>query len=410
MKEEFAMIHFRNAGNWLKAGRLAIGVLFLSANLAMLVSFTPAAEGASATSGFEQEWAKLIKAAQKEGRLGIAAGGAPSREYRSVIATFQDKFNIKVSLSTGSGSATIDRVLAERKAGSYTVDIGLTSVAATRTRLIPANALSPIPPLLIHPEVLNKSAWFGDRHWYADPEEEKFSFIYAVEPTVSFEFWYNTDAISKEEIASIKTPADLLNPKWRGKMTSRTWGDRGRVGEMQNIYFQPSLGLAWIKEFFSKSGARFSDDVRLRESWVVGGSVPIGFSDGDLDRGLRKLAKVGMPVALRSIPYDLPFLTSGGSGCCIQVYDRAPNPNSAKLFLNWFLSKDGQTAVHQVTPGIERQSLREDIPFGNVPPQYRRVPGKKYIFRDADPKYVAQDEKQRDAIVAAWNESRRDSK
>jgi hypothetical protein len=45
---------------------------------------------------------------------------------------------------------------------------------------------------------------------------------------------------------------------------------------------------------------------------------------------------------------------------------------------------------------------------------YRRntaeSPEKKVHIRDADPRYVAQDEEQRDAIVAAWNESRRDSK
>jgi iron(III) transport system substrate-binding protein len=378
---------------------------FLLANLAAFSLLLPLAHGASASNGFEDQWGRLVAAAQKEGSLSIAAGGAPSREYRSVIGMFQKKFNIKVSLSTGSGARTIDRVLAERKAGSYTVDIGLTSVAATRTRLIPANALSPIPPLLIHPEVLNKAAWFEDRHWYADVKEHKFSFIYAVEPTVSFDFWYNSDAISKDEIATIKTPADLLAPKWKGKITSRTWGDRGRVGELQNVYFQPDMGMDWIRAFFTKMDAKFSDDVRLRESWLVGGNVPIALSDGDLDRGLRKLAKAGIPVKMSSIPYSLPFLTSGGSGCCIQVYDHSPNPSAAQLFLNWFLSKEGQTAIHQITPGIERESLREDIPFGNVAPQYRRVAGKKYIFRDADPKYVAQDKEQRDEIMAAWNES-----
>ena len=399
------MINVRNGGRKVASVHFLTGILLTT--LGVLMLFLPAADGASATSPFEEEWAKLISAAQKEERLVIAAGGAPSREYRSIIGIFQNKFNMKVSMSTGSGSATIDRVLAERKAGSYTVDVGLTSVAATRTRLIPAKALSPVPPLFMHPEVLDKSAWFGGRHWYADPQQEKFSFIYAVEPTESFDFWYNTDAISKEEIATIKTPADLLDPKWRGKITSRTWGDRGRVGEMQNIYFQPDMGLDWIKAFFNKAGARFSDDVRIRESWVVGGSVPIALSDGDLDRELQKLAKAGIPVTMRSIPYTLPFLTSGGSGCCIQVYDRATNPNAAKLFLNWFLSKEGQTAVHQVEPAIRRQSLREDIPFGNVAPKYRRVSGRKYIFRDAESKFVAQDKEQRDAIVEAWNESRR---
>src|SRR5918999_4098285 len=125
--------------------------------------FPPVAPGASATSEFDKEWAKLIAAAQQEGRVVIAAGGAPPREYRSVAELFQKKFNIPVSLSTGSGAASVDRVLAERNAGKYTVDLGLTSVAGTRTRLIPAKALDPIPPLLIHPEVLDKSAWFGGR-------------------------------------------------------------------------------------------------------------------------------------------------------------------------------------------------------------------------------------------------------
>jgi iron(III) transport system substrate-binding protein len=377
------------------------------AAVGLLLMFQPGVYGASAIPQFEKEWAKLIAAAQQEGRLVIAAGGAPSREYRSVVEFFQKKFGIQVSLSTGSGAASVDRVLAERSAGRYTVDLGLTSVAGTRTRLMPANALDPIPPLLFHPEVLDKSAWFGGRHWYADPQEAKFSFLYAAEPTETFSFWYNTDAINKKEIAAIKSTADLLDPKWRGKITSRTWGDRGRVGEMQNIYFQPDMGIDWIRAFFEQAEARFSDDVRIRESWVVGGSVPIAFSDGDIDRELARLEKAGMPVTMHSIPYKLPFLTAGGSGCCIQVYNRAPHPNAAKLYLNWFLSKEGQTAIHQVMPPIARQSMREDISFGNVAPKDRRVPGRQYIFRDADPKYVAQDKEQREAIVEAWKKSRR---
>jgi iron(III) transport system substrate-binding protein len=176
---------------------------------------------------------------------------------------------------------------------------------------------------------------------------------------------------------------------------------------MQNIYFQPDMGIEWIKSFFAQADARFSDDVRIRESWIVGGSVPLAFSDGDFDRELQKLEKAGMPVTMHSIPFKLPFLTAGGSGCCIQVYDRAPHPNAAKLFLNWFLSKEGQTAIHQITPPIARQSMREDVPPGNVAAKDRRVPGRQYIFRDADPKYVAQDKEQRDAIVEAWKNRRR---
>jgi hypothetical protein len=51
--------------------------------------------------------------------------------------------------------------------------------------------------------------------------------------------------------------------------------------------------------------------------------------------------------------------------------------------------------------------MREDISFGNVAAKDRRVPGREYIFRDADPKYVAQDKEQRDLIIEAWEKSRR---
>jgi iron(III) transport system substrate-binding protein len=355
---------------------------------------------------FEQEWEALIAAAQEEGRLVIAAGGSPSREYRPVVTAFGKKFGIQVELSTGSGAATTDRVLAERSFDRYAVDIGLTSVASTRTRLMPAEALDPIPPLLIHPEVLDLSAWSGGQYWWADIPEEEFSFIYAVAPAETLDLWYNTDSISAEEIATIVTASDLLNPKWKGMITSRTWGDRGRVGLIQTIYDQPGLGMDWINAFFAMD-VQYSDDLRLREAWVVEGAFPIGLSDGDLDQALFDLMEAGLPVAQHKVPYPSGMLSAGGSGCCIQAYNRAPNPNAAKLFINWWLSKEGQTAVHNVEPRIQRQSLREDIPLGNVTADSIREPGRDYLFRDADPDIAANDATQRDQIVEAFDASTR---
>ena len=55
--------------------------------------------------------------------------------------------------------------------------------------------------------------------------------------------------------------------------------------------------------------------------------------------------------------------------------------------MNWFLSKEGQTLTHTMIPNIDRSSLRNDIPFGEVVPEQRRVPGVEYGFPDADPKF-----------------------
>ena len=80
----------------------------------------------------------------------------------------------------------------------------------------------------------------------------------------------------------------------------------------------------------------------------------------------------------------------------------APHPNAAKLFVNWFLSKEGQTLTHTLVPNIDRSSLRNDIPFGEVTPDQRRKPGVEYAFPDADPKFAARQEEAQKWIYNIW--------
>ena len=66
------------------------------------------------------------------------------------------------------------------------------------------------------------------------------------------------------------------------------------------------------------------------------------------------------------------------------MMDRPPNPNAAKLFLNWFLTQEGQTALHTLYTTPPNPSLREDVPVGNTLPQERRVPGSAYEMASLD--------------------------
>ena len=103
----------------------AMGIMM--AILWMSFLFLPMAYAASAPANFEQEWAKLIAAAKQEGTVAIASGGAPSRQYRPVVDVFQKKFGVTVEVSTGNATDTVNRVLAERKAGKYIMDVALIS-------------------------------------------------------------------------------------------------------------------------------------------------------------------------------------------------------------------------------------------------------------------------------------------
>ena len=161
-------------GEMLKYRAAMLWALFVLSVLPPQAAFAAAPQP---PANFEQEWSKLAAAAKQEGTLAIASGGAPSRQYRPVIDAFSKKFGVKVEVSTGNATDTVNRVLAERKAGRYTVDVALISVRENQQRLVPSESVVPFAPLLIHPEVTNTSLWYGGKHWYGD-KDSKFAFIY----------------------------------------------------------------------------------------------------------------------------------------------------------------------------------------------------------------------------------------
>ncbi|MGZ9154630.1 MAG: hypothetical protein ACXW6J_15220, partial [Candidatus Binatia bacterium] len=57
------------------------------------------------------------------------------------------------------------------------------------------------------------------------------------------------------------------------------------------------------------------------------------------------------------------------------LMNRAPHPNAALVFLNWFLNKEGQTVWSKA---LNLQSRRSDVPVDHIPPYLIVKPGAKY--------------------------------
>ena len=118
---------------------------------------TPTPDAAAA---FQAEWEELIAAAQAEPELVLVLGGSAGRNYRPIADFFGEKFSIEMVVSSGSGTAQANRVLAERQAGSYLVDILFVGPTSANERLIPGEALDPLAEPFIHPDVLDTSLWY----------------------------------------------------------------------------------------------------------------------------------------------------------------------------------------------------------------------------------------------------------
>jgi ABC-type Fe3+ transport system substrate-binding protein len=350
-------------------------------------------------SRFGEEWSTLIKDARKEGRL-VASVGAV-QDYQRVLDAFTAAFGVPVQALGGSGSARVSRLLAERSAGKFTVDVAILSAAATTRRLEPADALADLPSLMIHPEVKDATSWYLGRHWYMDSADTHTIFTFNARASSTWVFWYNTDKLTADDVASLKSPNDFLAPKWRGMMADQSYGDPGRVGDMIEAYLASDAGPKWVQKYLTEMNAAFTSDVRLEETWLVRGRNPLKWGEGNIGNMLRELHAKGLPIKDVRLPRAVGTLEARGS-CCISVMKNAPHPKAAKLFLNWFLSREGQTRLHEIDPPRSFTSLREDITSGNTSEDVRRVQGMRYEFRDFDPKYRQSEDSIRGFILDAF--------
>ena len=358
---------------------------------------------------FEAEWDELVAAAQAEGEVVIVMGGSASRNYRPVAEAFQNKYGITTTVSTGSGGAQTDRVLAEQSAGRYDVDV-LMIGGTSALRLMAANALTEIPPMLIHPEVTSGDGWFQGRVWYADAATEKYILNHgAAASPENMGMRYNTDLVTEADIDAMTSVFDYLDDKWANQIVAIPPIAEGAGGTYSTIISHPDIGEEFMYRFADPDfGVTFSTDFRFITDSLAGGKFAMGIAIGSAGRDLDELADQGGPADRLIKPFkEADTLSGGGAGDNLQMPVNAPNPNAAKLFLNWFLSVEGQTAKHELSEGTPNPSLRDDIPCsGTVDPRECREPGKSYIYLTGDPEYALRTEESLERAREIYREQR----
>ena len=351
-----------------------------------------------AAAVFQAEWDALIAAAQAEGEVVIVMGGSSGRNYRPVAQFFQDKFNVEAVVSTGSGSEQANRVLAERQAGSFQVDVMFVGPTSANTRLIPANALDPMEEQFIHPEVLDTSLWFGGKYWWADVAQ-KYVFTMSADAGPIQSMRYNTDLMTQEDLDGINSVWDYVDPeRWAGKIIAISPLAGGAGGTYYEAYVHPDIGKEWVDAWVDPVlDVTFTDDFRQVVDGIAKGAFHFGTAIGSAGRDLDALASLGAPVD------QFPCNDSGcvkefkeggvmggtGSQNNFMIPTDRPHPNAAKLFVNWMLSQEGQTIMHTLAEQDPDQTLRSDVTdLGRTLAFERRDPNKDYFFFSSDPGFT----------------------
>ena len=362
---------------------------------------------ATPTPSFQAEWDALIEAAQEEGALTMVFGGAAGRNFRPIAQAFGERFGIEVTVATGGGAAGAQRIMAEQSTGRYLVDLMFGGSGVAITTMAPAGALDPIAELFIHPEVTDLSLWYNGRHWYIDAEQKfVFAFASTASPT-NLGMRYNTDLVTQEDVDAMNSVFDYLDPKWKGKIVSRS-PFHGDVAFFTQ-YVHPEIGTEWIDRFVSPDlDVTFSDDNRFMVDGVAKGKFALGVSIGGAGRDLDALQTLGAPVkALVKEFKEGGGLSASASSDVFHTPINRPHPNAAKLWVNWWLTKEGQTIMHTMATELPDPTLRMDVTdWGKTDEKSRRVEGKAYLFFDAQPELIAKNKEAFDYGVSAFEAAR----
>jgi iron(III) transport system substrate-binding protein len=327
------------------------------------------------------EWTRVIEAAKQEGQLSLYGGQEIT--HPDIIAGFNKEFPfIRVTSASGRAADMMTRIVAERRADRYLADV--TASGPNGPRMLYLNKiLDPIAPTFILPEVSDLSRWYGGRHWYADPENK---YIFMFEGTiVSTGLSFNNKLVSMDEI---KSYWDLLQPKWRGKLLGQDPRGAALSTPVLILYHRAGLGAEFLRRLYTETDITLFRDRRQGTNWLATGK----FSGCHLCRDIDRAAKQGLPVEDIS-PDKLKEGGSigGGGSSVLALINRAPHPNAAKLFINWYLSRQGQALWQQVMNVKEVEasdSMRIDIAKDDVLPDGKRAPGREYQvigFLDPEP-------------------------
>ncbi len=322
---------------------------------------------------WQAEWDKTLEAARKEGRV-VLYTTAGSDIRAAFTQTLRDKFGLELEFVTGRGPEMIAKMLAERRAGLYNADLYMAGSTSTSVMLVPEGAMDPMAPEFILPEVSDTSKWYGNKLPYIDKDGLLFGF----RGSVFWPYTINTTLVKPEAVASFN---DLLKPEFKGKIAMGDPTMEGASNSFVTLASEYLMGRDYIRAL-SRQDLFLSRDERLLTESVARGKYSILI--GTKPDPISEFQKAGAP--LRSIIPKEGSMIEPGAGT-VSVVNKRPHPMATRIFVNWLLSKEGQS-LYAPAAGIE--SAREDVSKAHLPADLVREPGKKYIFGDDEFRKIAE--------------------
>jgi iron(III) transport system substrate-binding protein len=255
---------------------------------------------------------------------------------------FEKKTGIKVQLWRASSEKVLQRAVTEARAGRYSPDIietnGPEMEAAYREKLL-EEFYSP------HFKDLPAAAFPRHRHYVAD----RFNF---------FTIGYNTNLVKPEEVPNAYE--ELVHPRWAGRVGIEG-SDVDWFGAIVKSMGEEK-GLAFFRKL-ADSKPQIRTGHTLMAELVASGEIPLAATL--YNHNVERLIVKGAPVKWKAIQPTF------GRPNAIGVAKRAPHPHAAMVFVDFMLSKEGQTILkerNRVPASLSVDTHLNKFPFHMIDP------------------------------------------
>jgi iron(III) transport system substrate-binding protein len=337
----------------IQTGSLAFGASLAPAALTTTWAQTPTPAQASLPTGVASALSgpdrlnKLVEMGKKEGSVTIYSS-MPMDDMTALTSEFEKRYGIKTKVWRAGSENILQRVVLESKANKNEVDLidtnGPEMEAMHREHILQV-CQSPFLADLIPAAILPHREWIASR-------------------LNIFTLAYNTKVLKKADLP--KSYAELLDPKWKGKLAVEANDDDWLAGTVTQMGYDK--GVALFKEIANKNGVTVRKGHTLLANLVASGEVPIALTLYNYK--VEQMKNAGAPMDWFAL--EPTIARPNGVG----VNKNAPHPYAAVLFQDFILSV-GQSIL----------SKRDFIPTNTkVPSTLNKMP---LVF--ADPKVTLDD-------------------
>jgi ABC-type Fe3+ transport system substrate-binding protein len=338
-------------------------LLFVAASILLSAALSYAGEARQTQA---DDWDKILARARQDGRVTLGSNlGTP--EFRQGVTTaFAKRYGVTLEIRVLEGAELVAVAGRECAAGRASMDVLLSGLSELIT-LHPKGCLAPVKTKLLLPEVADGKYWRGGNLKFNDLEGQ---YLLQLSEFASFgRLLFNTDLIKPQEL---RTTADLLKPKFKGKIAGFDPRISG-AGQATAAYLLTTFGEDYIRKLYLDQSVVYSTNHRQLSDWVARGNYFMAL--GVQERGFDPFMKEGFPLKVLNSLDDAPGYLLGGSGV-VKVMKDSPHPDGAIVLLNWLASKEGQEIVSRT---VDQPSRRVDVQLDDVPSYLYPKPGVKYL-------------------------------